>query len=144
MITASITGDKELDRALKELGQEAIKDSQIKQSLKKLSKPFIQDIRSNINDVTKNLSKSIGVIKGVRSRKGKPFIIIGPRYYGNYKGYHAHLVEVGKTFYDVNFDDQRIIERAYNKNKTKTQAELRREMLVLLNKKLLKKLGKKV
>ncbi len=67
--TTSITGDKELDRILKDLGQNALKDSVIKQGLKKLAKPFINDIRGNINDVTKNLSKSIGIIKGIRSKK---------------------------------------------------------------------------
>tara|TARA_R100001163_G_scaffold16341_1_gene14770 strand:+ start:6168 stop:6593 length:426 start_codon:yes stop_codon:yes gene_type:complete len=138
LITASITGDKELDRVLKELGQEAIKDNQIKQGLRKLAKPFITDIRSNINDVTKNLSKSIGIIKKVRSKKGKPFILVGPRYYGNFKGFHAHLVEAGKTFYNVEFDDQRNIERAYNKNKTKALADLNKEVLKLLDKKLKK------
>jgi uncharacterized protein (UPF0147 family) len=138
LITASITGDKELDRVLKELGQEAIKDSQIKQGLRKIAKPFITDIRSNINDVTKELSKSIGILKKIRSKKGKPFILVGPRYYGNFKGFHAHLVEVGKTFYDVEFDDQRNIERAYNKNKTKALADLNKEIVKLLDKKLKK------
>ena len=138
MITTSITGDKELDRVLKDLGQNALKDSQLKQGLKKLAKPFINDIRSNINDVTKNLSKSIGVIKGIRSKKGIPFILIGARYYGSFKGYHAHLVEVGKQVYDVKYEAQKNIEKAYNKNKTQTQAKLKKEILLLLDKKLKK------
>tara|TARA_R110001583_G_scaffold8758_4_gene41456 strand:- start:240 stop:662 length:423 start_codon:yes stop_codon:yes gene_type:complete len=138
MITASITGDKELDRALKDLGQNALKDSVIKQGLKKLAKPIINDIRSNINNVTKNLSKSIGVIKKVRSKKGAPFIIIGPRYYGNFKGFHAHLVEVGKETYDVEYEAKKNIEKAYNKNKTQTQEKLRKQILTLLDKKLKK------
>lgn len=138
MITTSIIGDKKLQAILKELGQNAIKESQLKQGLKKLAKPFIADIRSNINDVTKNLSKSIGVIKKVRSKKGKPFILVGPRYYGNFKGFHAHLVEAGKTFYDVEFDDQRNIERAYNKNKTKSHNDLKKLVIELIDKKLKK------
>jgi len=138
LITTSIIGDKKLQAILKELGQNAIKESQLKQGLKKLAKPFIADIRSNINDVTKNLSKSIGVIKKVRSKKGKPFILVGPRYYGNFKGFHAHLVEAGKTFYDVEFDDQRNIERAYNKNKTKSHNDLKKLVIELIDKKLKK------
>ena len=138
MITASITGDKELDRALKDLGQNALKDSVIKQGLKKLAKPIINDIRSNINNVTKDLSKSIGVIKKVRSKKGRPFIIIGPRYYGSFKGFHAHLVEVGKETYDVEYEAKKNIEKAYNKNKTQTQEKLRKQILTLLDKKLKK------
>ncbi len=136
--TTSITGDKELDRILKDLGKNALKDSVIKQGLKKLAKPFINDIRGNINNVTKNLSKSIGIIKGIRSKKSVPFILIGPRYYGSNKGYHAHLVEVGDQVYDVEYEAQKNIEKAYNKNKTQTQSKLRKEILLLLDKKLKK------
>tara|TARA_Y100001973_G_C5117952_1_gene291165 strand:- start:17 stop:445 length:429 start_codon:yes stop_codon:yes gene_type:complete len=140
MITplTTITGDKELDRVLKDLGQNALKDSVIKQGLKKLAKPIIKDIRGNINNVTKDLSKSIGVIKKVRSKKGAPFILIGPRYYGSFKGFHAHLVEVGKETYDVEYEARKNIEKAYNKNKTQTQEKLRKEILTLLDKKLKK------
>ena len=136
--TTTITGDKELDRILKDLGQNALKDSQVKQGLVKISKPIIQDIRRNINDVTKNLSKSIGRIKGVRTKKGRPYILIGPRYYGNFKGYHAHLVEVGDQVYDVEYEARENILKAFNKNKTQTQAKLRKEILLLLDKKLKK------
>lgn len=136
--TTTITGDKELDRILKDLGQNALKDSVIKRGLVKISKPIIQDIRRNINDVTKNLSKSIGRIKGVRTKKGRPYILIGPRYYGNFKGYHAHLVEVGDQVYDVEYEARENILKAFNKNKTQTQAKLRKEILTLLDKKLKK------
>jgi len=136
--TTTITGDKELDRILKDLGKNALKDADIKRGLKKLAKPIIKDIRSNINNVTRNLSKSIGIIKKIRHKKGRPYILIGPRYYGNFKGYHAHLVEVGKETYDVEFDARLNIERAYNKNKSQTQEKLRKEILSLLDKKLKK------
>ena len=33
--TTTITGDKELDKILKDLGQNALKDSQVKQGLRK-------------------------------------------------------------------------------------------------------------
>ena len=46
--TTTITGDKELDRILKDLGKNALKDSDIKRGLVKLSKPIIKDIRSNV------------------------------------------------------------------------------------------------
>jgi len=136
--TTELIGDKKLEAILKELGQNAIKDSQLKQGLKKLAKPFINDIRSNINDVTKNLSKSIGVIKGIRSKKGMPFILIGPRYYGKYKGYHAHLVEVGHQVYDVKYEARKNIEKAYNKNKTQSHDKLKKLVMELLDKKLKK------
>lgn len=134
----SITGDKELDKILKDLGTNALKDSAIKQGLRKIAKPIINDIRANINDVTRNLSKSIGIIRGVRSKKGQPYILVGPRYYGNFKGYHAHLVEVGDKEYNVEYDGRHNIERAYNKNKTQAISNLRKEIILLLDKKLQK------
>jgi len=132
----SITGDKELDTILRGLGRDAIKDSEIKRALKKVAKPLIQDIRKNINNVTGNLGKSIGVIKKIKSRKGRPFILVGPRYYGNFNGYHAHLVEVGKQNYDVSFDEQHNIKRAFEKNKTKALNEVNQHLITMLNKKL--------
>ena len=133
---AQILGDDKIDFFLKQLGREALKDSEIKTGLRRLAKPFISSIRSNIKNVTGNLSKSIGVIKGIRSRKGKPFILVGPRYYAPYKGLHAHLVEVGKEVYDVEFDAQQNIERAYESNKFRTIRELEGEILKLLKRKL--------
>lgn len=138
MLTTKITGDKELDRILKDLSKNALKDADIKRGLKKLAKPFITDIRENINIVTKNLWKSIGIIKGIRHKKGRPIILVGPRYYGNFMGYHAHLVEVGRQQYDVKYEAQKNIEKAFNKNKTQTQEKLRKEILLLLDKKLKK------
>jgi len=138
MITprTKIEGAENLDFFLKSLGREAIKDSELKAGLKKLAKPFIVSTRSNINNVTGNLSKSIGVIKGLRSKKGKPFVLIGARYYKPYNGFHAHFVEVGKQGYDVPFDAQRNIERAYDSNKFSTMQKLEAEVLKLLKKKL--------
>ena len=128
----SITGDKELDTILRGLGKDAIKDSEIKRALKKVAKPLINDIRKNINNVTGNL----GIIKKIKSRKGRPFILVGPRYYGNFNGYHAHLVEVGKQNYDVSFDEQHNIKRAFEKNKTKALNEVNQHLIKMLNNKL--------
>ena len=139
--TASITGDKELDRLLRDLGDKALKDSVIKRGLKEIAKPIIADIRSNIHDVSKNLSRSVGVLRKIKSKKGRPFIMIGPRYYGNFKGYHAHLVEVGSKVYDVEYEAQHNIERAYNKNKTQALNKLNSVIMKQLNKKLKKLQG---
>tara|TARA_R100000773_G_scaffold4298_1_gene4886 strand:+ start:6851 stop:7279 length:429 start_codon:yes stop_codon:yes gene_type:complete len=136
--TTTITGDKELDKILNDLSKNALKDADIKRGLRRLAKPIIKDIRSNINNVTKNLSKSIGIIKGIRHKRGRPIILVGPRYYGNFLGYHAHLVEVGSQEYDVRYEGQKFIEKAFNKNKTQTQEKLRKEILMLLDKKLRK------
>lgn len=133
---SQVLGAEKIDFFLKELGREAIKDSELRAGLKKLAKPFITSTRSNINNYTGNLSRSIGVIKGLRSKKGNPFILVGPRYYAPYGGFHAHLVEIGKQEYDVEFDAQRNIERAYDSNKFRTMAQLEQEILKLLKKKL--------
>jgi hypothetical protein len=135
-IRTYIEGDKELADALKKLGREAIKDADLKRGLRKLAKPFIEDIQDNINNVTGNLEKSIGIIRKTKSKRGKPYVLIGPRYYKPYKGYHAHLVEAGNSFYNVEFDEQKNIERAYNKNKTRTNEELKQLILTELNKKI--------
>jgi len=137
-IKASITGDKEIDRLLRDLGQKSLKDADIKRGLKQIAKPLIKDIRGNINNVTGNLKKSIGVIKGIRGTKGKPFILVGARVYGNFKGFHAHLVEVGKENFDVDWTGRRFIEAAFNANKTQALSKVRDLMLKNLEKKLKK------
>ena len=55
-----ITGDKELDRKLRDLGQNALKDSQIKSALRKLAGPVIETMKKNVeNPITGQLQKSI-------------------------------------------------------------------------------------
>tara|TARA_R110001592_G_scaffold60398_1_gene183636 strand:+ start:6222 stop:6647 length:426 start_codon:yes stop_codon:yes gene_type:complete len=138
MIKATLEGDIELARLLKDLGQNAIKDSQIKQGLRHLAKPIIADLKKEVPYKTGNLSKSFGVIRGIKTKKGRPAVLIGPRYYEPYKGFHAHLVEVGNKEYDVTFDGSRDIYNVFMNNKTKTQNELEKLVIGLLEKKLAK------
>tara|TARA_R100001244_G_scaffold52832_2_gene45879 strand:+ start:2493 stop:2963 length:471 start_codon:yes stop_codon:yes gene_type:complete len=147
--TAKLTGDKSLERILKELGQSAIKDSQIKQGLRKIAKPIIRDMRSNAKGNGKStgaLAKSIGFITGLRSRKGRPFVLVGPRYSKLETPEEedkeatistpADLVEFGSTMYDVKFEGKRFVQNTYEAHKTRALNELKNEILKLLQKKL--------
>lgn len=141
MITASITGDKELDRVLKELGQEAIKDSQIKQGLRKIAKPVIETMKKKAKakkQGTKELAKSIGVIKKIKSKKGKPFILVGPRYYFASLKHPVDIVEFGRDKYKVDFDGKKFVQKTFDEHKTKLLTDLNKEIVKLLDKKLKK------
>lgn len=139
--TTTITGDKELDRILKDLGQNALKDSQVKQGLRKLAKPIIKtmkdEAKAKING-TKQLAKSIGVIRRVKSKKGKPFILVGPRYYFAALKHPVNIVEFGSEKYDVEYEGKKFVQKTFDKHKTKLTSDLRKLILELLNKKLKK------
>jgi hypothetical protein len=139
--TTTITGDKELDRVLKDLGKNALKDSVIKQGLRKLAKPVIETMKKKSKakkDGTNQLAKSIGVIKGVRSKKGRPFILVGPRYYLEKLKHPVNIVEFGKEKYDVKFQGKKFVQKTFEQHKTKLTSDLRKLILELLNKKLKK------
>jgi HK97 gp10 family phage protein len=141
MITTIITGDIELDRVLKDLGQNALKDSVIKQALRKLAKPVIQTMKKKSKakkDGTKELARSIGVIKKIKSKKGSPFILVGPRYYFAALNHPVDIVEFGSEKYDVEFEGKKFVEKTFNEHKTKLTSDLRKLILELLNKKLRK------
>ena len=143
MITplTTITGDKELDRVLKDLGQNALKDSVIKQGLKKLAKPVIETMKNKSEakkDGTNQLARSIGVIKKIKSKKGSPFILVGPRYYLKTLKHPVDIVEFGSEKFDVDFEGKKFVEKTFNEHKTKLTSDLRKLILELLNKKLRK------
>ena len=139
--TTTITGDKELDRILKDLGQNALKDSQVKQGLRKLAKPVIQTMKEKAKAEkkgTRQLSRSIGVIRRVRSKKGRPFILVGPRYYFAALKHPVNVVEYGREKYDVEYEGKKFVEKTFNEHKTKLTKDLRNLILELLDKKLKK------
>ena len=139
--TTTITGDKELDRILKDLGQNALKDSQVKQGLRKLAKPIIKTMKDEAKAIkkgTNQLSKSIGVIRRVKSKKGKPFILVGPRYYFAALKHPVNIVEFGSEKYDVEYEGKKFVQKTFDQHKTKLTINLRKLILELLNKKLKK------
>ena len=143
MIRFSITGDAKLDALLRELGQTEIKSRQIKQGLRKLAKPVIRTMRKKAKakikaTETKQLSRSIGVIKGVKSPKEKPFILVGPRYYWPALNHPVDIVEFGKEKFDVEYEGKKFVEKTFNEHKTKLTSELRKLVIETIDKKLKK------
>jgi len=135
-----VTDDDKLDSALATLSKDAIKDADIKYALRKIAKPLIEEIQNRTPIKTRTLHDSIGVLKGIRSKKGKPFILVGPRYYEPYRGYHAHLVEVGSEKYDVSYEGFKMIFKAYQAKEKWMISNLADEMLKLMERKI-KRLG---
>ena len=125
-----------LDYALAALSKEAIKDVDIKRALRQIAKPLIAEMKARTPVDEGTLKKSLGIISGVRSKKGKPFILAGPRYYEPFKGYHAHLVEVGREQYKVNYAGVKMIYNAYNSKRQELQQDITKEVLRLLERKI--------
>lgn len=134
--TTSITGDKQVDQILKALGREAIKDADIKAVLRKVARPLINDIKSRTPVDEGNLKKSIGIIKGLKGKKGKPFVIVGPRYYSPYKGFHAHLIEAGSEIFNVGYSGTKMFFQAFQGWKGGGYNAMKDQLLALLEKKL--------
>lgn len=97
----SITGDRQLDRALKRLPK-VLSKKVIRGALRESAKPLVKQARSNISTnglrKTGNLWRSIGTISD-RSKKFKGSIRVGARMRKggsrNTKGFHAHFFEFG-------------------------------------------------
>jgi len=138
-VSSKIEGADEMNSLLKLLAKDAIEDRDIKAALKKLSGPVIEEIKSNTPIKTGTLYDSIGVIK-MRSKKGKPFILVGPRYYEPFRGYHGHLVEVGSEHYDVEYEGFKMITKAFAAKKDWVHKNLSKELIALLERRV-KRLG---
>ena len=65
------------------------------QFVERAGKVFIALAKAKINVKTGNLRNSIGFIHRDNRGKGKAIRLIGARTYGEYKGFHAHLIEEG-------------------------------------------------
>ena len=92
---AEIFGDKQLDKLFTQL-KDSQKRSVIISAFRKSSKPMLQKIKANLIARTKaktsgNLAKSLGY----KPVNRMPILHLGARRYGNFKGYHSHLLEAG-------------------------------------------------
>jgi hypothetical protein len=65
------------------------------QFIERAGKVFIALAKSKIRVKTGNLRNSIGFIHRDNRGNGKAIRLIGARTYGEYKGFHAHLIEEG-------------------------------------------------
>jgi len=91
----NILGDKQLSDLFDDL-KKGQKRSVVISAFKKSSKPMLRTIKANLIARTKakrsgNLAKSLGT-KAVR---GKSILHLGARTFGNFKGFHSHLIEKG-------------------------------------------------
>ena len=92
---ATVLGDKQLDKLFDQLkvGQ---KRSIVISAFRKASKPMLQTIKANLIARTRaktsgDLAKSLGY----RPVSRLPILHLGARKFGNFKGYHSHLIEAG-------------------------------------------------
>jgi len=71
-------------------------------------------------------------------KKGRPFILVGPRYYFAALKHPVNVVEYGREKYDVEYEGKKFVEKTFNEHKTKLTKDLRNLILELLDKKLKK------
>lgn len=93
----SVTGLKEIDKVLRGLPVQ-LQDRVLKTAHADAAKPLISAAKSIVHVKTGNLQKSIGVVRTSLKKTGEVGLVqVGPRRGGGNKGYHAHLIEYGKT-----------------------------------------------
>ena len=90
-----IFGDKQLSDLFDKL-RDSQKRSIVISAFRKASKPMLTRIKANLIARTKakssgNLAKSLGY----RPVSRLPILHLGARRYGNFKGFHSHLLESG-------------------------------------------------
>lgn len=107
--------------------------------IKESGQPIITDAQSSINSRTGNLRNSIGFIE--RSKKYTKVGIIGPRTYGSWKGYHAHLIAKGweRKRYDGGLTvvpGNDFMAKAFNTNKTQVEQKMLKGLQDILKKQI--------
>ncbi len=90
-----IFGDKQLSDLFDKL-RDSQKRSIVISAFRKASKPMLTRIKANLIARTKakssgNLAKSLGY----RPVRGQSILHLGARRYGNFKGFHSHIIESG-------------------------------------------------
>lgn len=115
-----ITGWVELQRKLKQIGDDKTKRAEAVKVLRRVAQPIARMAkqRAPVSDKphtvsgkrTKktiqpgNLGKSMGVIVARRSKN--PQVVVGPRAKGNNDGWYGHFVEYGHNIYRPGFKRQ--------------------------------------
>jgi hypothetical protein len=96
-LSLDLFGDKELNAFFHDTLRFSQQKSVMITAYRKAARPLVSTIKQNLRSRTKrtgtnNLLKSIGVKPG----KGKyPKLLVGSRTFGNYKGFHGHLINLG-------------------------------------------------
>lgn len=97
-VSISVTGVKEIDAVLKGLPLQ-FQDRVLKAAHADAAKPLITAAQGLAPvGKTGNLKRSIGVERiSLKKTNEVGLVRVGPRRRGGYKGFHAHLIEFGKT-----------------------------------------------
>lgn len=91
-----IRGLAETLKALKQLPIN-IQNNVMAGTVRAATKPIVKDARANAPQKTKNLKKSIGVVKRKSEDKTKLHFSVTPRKGKKYNGWYAHLIEFGTS-----------------------------------------------
>ena len=134
-----VTGVNKVVNKFKELVK--TQDSKVYDAIKKASQPIITDAQSQINSRTGNLRASIGFIE--RSKRYKKAAIIGPRTYGNWRGFHAYLIAKGWERKRVDggltvVPGNDFMGKAFNKNQSTVKQNLEKELSNLIKQQIKK------
>ena len=112
---------------------------QVYSILRDSAQPIVTDAQSLIPVKTGNLRTSVGFIE--RNKRYKKAVIIGPRTYGGWKGYHAHLIAKGwqRQRYDggvTTVPGNDFMTKAFNQNATSVKNNIEQQLSLLLKKQL--------
>lgn len=109
--------------------------------IKQSAQPIVSDAQAGITSRTGNLRASIGFVE--RNKRYKSAVIIGPRTYGSWKGYHAYLIAGGwkRQRYDGSVTivpPNPFLARAFDKNKTTVKTSIEKGLSELITKQIKK------
>ena len=145
----TVKGIKEIEKAMKELGEEAIRDRDLRAGMKKtVGDMIITQLKEAIepHNVTGNLQRSIGYIKRMKQQKGRPYLVIGPRIRrGQYRkggdelGYHGHLFEAGSSAFNVSYEGSKVFKKVGDRNEKMSAIYLEKWVLAKLDRELKRK-----
>lgn len=95
MIESTFKTD-DLLKALKQFPQN-IQKNVLTGAVRAGTKPIVDEAKSNVPKDTRNLEKSIGVVKRREKDKSKVRFSVTPRRGGKFDGFYAHMIEFGTS-----------------------------------------------
>ena len=132
-VLTQITGDKQVDNMLKRMSDRKIKTT-LKQALRKIARPVVNAVRSEIDvagiNKSGNFKRSIKVLK---SKDKNPAVIVGAKH--NIFPFPT-LLEFGSEKNDVNFEGRKTFDTVYNATKVKAMRDIETEVINIIRKKI--------
>jgi HK97 gp10 family phage protein len=133
-MTATVTGANEIDQVLRSLGP-ALSHPILQKAHERAATPLVNaaHLLAPVGR-TGNLADSIGVTKPSLKRVNvSGEINVGPRRGGMHKGYHAHLVEYGKTNRDGSRSKPKpFMEPAFERTKDDVLGKINQEIGIVV------------